>query len=118
MIMMKKILTALAAVFFGGALAYAATNVSVDGNIVVGGQITNSNTAVNNLNVGGAATGSPVTLTPGGTGSDTNIDIVAAGKGTGKACLGGTTASNASVCAAKTASAVNEVVVTGAACRR
>lgn len=74
-----------------------------------------SGTNVNSVLLNGAATGSPPSITPGGTGSDTNIGIILAPKGNLQACLGGTTLANASLCSPTVANAVNEIVVSGAA---
>jgi len=77
----------------------------------IGGAAPNVNAMV--LTAG--ATGVEPTQTVGGASADTNIGIVMAGKGTGGACLGGTTCATASLEAPTTASAVNHVVVTGKA---
>lgn len=70
--------------------------------------------AVNQFQISGAITTAEPIATVGGTASDTNIGIVLAGKGTGRACLAGSTCANSSLSAVTTASAVNQVVVTGA----
>lgn len=72
--------------------------------------------AVNALQVAAGATGVAPLLNVGasaGQTADTNIGIVFSGTGTGSACLGGSTCANASLSAVNTASAVNQVVVTG-----
>jgi len=77
----------------------------------IGGAAPNVNAMV--LTAG--ATGVEPTQTVGGASADTNIGIVMAGKGTGGACLGGTTCATASLESPTTASAVNHVVITGKA---
>jgi hypothetical protein len=72
-------------------------------------------TGVNKLSLLGAATLNEPQLTVGGASSDTNIGIAILGKGTGNACLGGTTCANGAVQAVTTASSVDFLRVTGAA---
>lgn len=71
--------------------------------------------SVNELTLQGAATGVEPQLTIGGVSSDTNIGVAILGKGTGNACLGGTTCANAALQAVTTASAVDFLSVTGSA---
>lgn len=79
----------------------------VTGNALIGAGVNQVSLA------GGATTVGPV-ITVGGTGSDTNIGILMAGKGTGAAHLGGTTLSNASLRVPTIASSVNQVQISGA----
>lgn len=71
--------------------------------------------AVNQFQISGAITTAEPIATVGGTASDSNIGIVIAGKGTGSACLGGTTCATASFAAPTVASAVNHLISTGSA---
>lgn len=68
---------------------------------------------VNQIGLTGGATTVAPKINPAGVGSDTNIGIVLSGKGTGNACLGGSTCANSSLQVATTASAVANVLVTG-----
>jgi hypothetical protein len=72
-------------------------------------------TGVNKLSLLGAATLNEPNLTVGGASSDANIGIAILGKGSGNACLGGTTCANGALQAVTTASSVDFLRVTGAA---
>lgn len=69
--------------------------------------------AVNAVTLSGAVTTAEPAITVGGSTSDANIGISISGKGTGNACLGGTTCANSSLTAVTTASAVTHVTATG-----
>lgn len=95
-------------------------NVGANGAGTVGsGLIINSTTsAINALSITpGATTVAPILSVGDSLGqvSDTNIGIVLAGKGTGKACIAGSTCANSSGEFVNTTSAVNHLVITGAA---
>jgi hypothetical protein len=88
------------------------------GNIGVGLNVAAVANAVNAVGITAGATGVAPIIGVGnsaGQTADANVGIVLTGNGTGRACLAGTTAANASLCAVTTASAVNQVLVTGAA---
>ena len=81
-----------------------------------GGQqvaITHTASAVNYLNLTGAATGAAPTLSAAG--SDTNIGLVLNGKGTGVVALGGSTVANSGLVVLPVSSVVNYLQVAGAA---
>ena len=74
--------------------------------------VSNTASAVNYLNLTGAATGAAPTLSAQG--SDANIGLVLSSKGTGVVALGGSTVANSGLQVVPTASAVNYAQVTGA----
>ena len=79
-----------------------------------GGQqaaISHTASAVNYLNLTGAATGAAPTISAQG--SDANIGLVLNGKGTGVVALGGSTVANSAVQVVPTASSVNYLTFTG-----
>ena len=75
-------------------------------------KITNTASAVNYLQLTGAATGAAPTLSAQG--SDTNIPLVLTGKGAGVVALGGSTTTNGGFAVAPIASGVNYIIATGA----
>lgn len=75
----------------------------------------NTASAVNQVVVTGNAAGTRPSLVAGGSGADTNVGIILAGKGTGTVLIGGTTTTLAGLQVAQTASAVNDIIVTNAA---
>ncbi len=80
--------------------------------------INNTSSAINALSITpGATTVAPI-LSVGdslGAVSDTNIGIVLTGKGSGRACLAGSTCANSTLSAVTTASAVNGFILTSGA---
>lgn len=86
----RNLLIATASALVAGTIAAVATNLSVDGNLIVQGQITSSNADLNNVQIRGAMGGLAPAISVGGASSDTNANISLAGKGTGLAILGQT----------------------------
>jgi hypothetical protein len=79
-----------------------------------GGQqvrISNTPSALNYLQLTGAATSAAPTISAGG--SDANIGLVLTGKGTGVVALGGSTVANAGFQVKPTTSAVNSLLASG-----
>lgn len=82
--------------------------------LTIGSQfaVTNTTSAVNYLNLTGAATGAAPTISAQG--SDANIGLVLNSKGTGVVALGGSTTTNGGFAVAPVASGVNYIIATGA----
>jgi hypothetical protein len=82
--------------------------------LTIGSQfaVTNTESAVNYLNLTGAATTAAPTISAQG--SDANIGLVLSGKGTGVVALGGSTVANSGFVVAPVASSVNYVGAYGA----
>jgi hypothetical protein len=74
--------------------------------------ISDTASAVNYINLTGAATGAAPTISAAG--SDANISLVLTGKGTGAVALGGTTVANSAIQVVPTASSVNFISLYGA----
>lgn len=78
-------------------------------------QVTTVTSAVDFINITGAATANPATVTLAAAGTDSNVNTLVTSLGTGVVALGGTTVASSTLQAVTTASNVDFLQVTGSA---